>query len=300
MSLIKCRDCGKEISDQAGSCPNCGCPVQPFSPESKPEPTTKKAILKESGMGVVALLMSFTGCLTLIGLILAIIDLIKKDKTKSHTCSKVAIVICIIFTIIGFIIVNLPKIPEMESTGATISEEPTPQPRGTWFEFSPEEEDAILTVFIECDINDLKSVKLFSTGEDQTSYYVSTSQVNNIVVWIDNDSKKVNSIYFNDYDIYLDGEVKSKITDYYMTDDQKAGFRVIAEELVTKMLVSPSTAKFAPTGDWRYGKEEGVYIIQGYVDSQNSFSAMIRTEFQISFKDDKMTSFIVDGIEQIK
>ena len=27
MSLIKCPECGKEISDKATSCPNCGCPV---------------------------------------------------------------------------------------------------------------------------------------------------------------------------------------------------------------------------------------------------------------------------------
>lgn len=28
MALIKCSECGKEISDRAASCPNCGCPVQ--------------------------------------------------------------------------------------------------------------------------------------------------------------------------------------------------------------------------------------------------------------------------------
>lgn len=27
MSLIKCPECGKEISDKAGVCPNCGCPI---------------------------------------------------------------------------------------------------------------------------------------------------------------------------------------------------------------------------------------------------------------------------------
>ncbi len=27
MALIKCADCGKEISDKAKSCPNCGCPI---------------------------------------------------------------------------------------------------------------------------------------------------------------------------------------------------------------------------------------------------------------------------------
>ena len=28
MALIKCPECGKEISDRATSCPNCGCPVE--------------------------------------------------------------------------------------------------------------------------------------------------------------------------------------------------------------------------------------------------------------------------------
>ena len=27
MALIKCSECGREISDKASSCPHCGCPV---------------------------------------------------------------------------------------------------------------------------------------------------------------------------------------------------------------------------------------------------------------------------------
>ncbi len=27
MALIRCKDCGKEISDKAEACPYCGCPV---------------------------------------------------------------------------------------------------------------------------------------------------------------------------------------------------------------------------------------------------------------------------------
>lgn len=28
MALVKCQECGQEISDQATSCPNCGCPMK--------------------------------------------------------------------------------------------------------------------------------------------------------------------------------------------------------------------------------------------------------------------------------
>lgn len=27
MALATCRDCGKQVSDQAPACPNCGCPM---------------------------------------------------------------------------------------------------------------------------------------------------------------------------------------------------------------------------------------------------------------------------------
>ena len=29
MALIECSECGKEISDKAGACPNCGNPLNP-------------------------------------------------------------------------------------------------------------------------------------------------------------------------------------------------------------------------------------------------------------------------------
>ena len=31
MALIKCPECGKEISDKAAACPNCGCPASEFN-----------------------------------------------------------------------------------------------------------------------------------------------------------------------------------------------------------------------------------------------------------------------------
>ncbi|MDR2277385.1 MAG: ribosomal protein L7/L12 [Vagococcus sp.] len=35
MALIKCEECGKEISDKASSCPHCGCPLTQYDLLSK-------------------------------------------------------------------------------------------------------------------------------------------------------------------------------------------------------------------------------------------------------------------------
>ena len=32
MAIITCPECGKDVSDKAKSCPNCGCPVESLSP----------------------------------------------------------------------------------------------------------------------------------------------------------------------------------------------------------------------------------------------------------------------------
>ena len=35
MSLIKCRECAKEVSSEASSCPHCGCPININNPEKE-------------------------------------------------------------------------------------------------------------------------------------------------------------------------------------------------------------------------------------------------------------------------
>ncbi|MBR0090271.1 MAG: zinc-ribbon domain-containing protein [Lachnospiraceae bacterium] len=43
MALMKCPECGKEISDQAPVCPNCGCPVNAGAQEKTPQPSRAHA-----------------------------------------------------------------------------------------------------------------------------------------------------------------------------------------------------------------------------------------------------------------
>ena len=46
MALIKCSECGREISDKASSCPHCGCPVT-----GKEELLEKPSVEKEVSEG---------------------------------------------------------------------------------------------------------------------------------------------------------------------------------------------------------------------------------------------------------
>lgn len=70
------------------------------------------------------------------------------------------------------------------------------------------------------------------------------------------------------------------------------------QEVVKNILKSPSTAKFASITDWSMWKEKKGICIQGYVDSQNSFGAELRNEFQFILDDDyTIKSFIFDGKE---
>ena len=90
MALIKCPECSREISDKATACPNCGCPIineKEYSPPlqtqtQQPGKTKKK---KNSSLSVWALVLSILGCTSIIGLIVAIIDLARKDQEDTGT-----------------------------------------------------------------------------------------------------------------------------------------------------------------------------------------------------------------------
>lgn len=144
MALIKCSECGKEISDKAENCPNCGCPVQnnvtENSTDIKNEQKSKKG--KVSGLSIVALVLSILGCTFIIGIILAVVDLCKKDG-RNKTCSIIALVICGAWLAIASISTSkngsstadssVQTVSEQESStkekeNAIPTEEPTPEP----------------------------------------------------------------------------------------------------------------------------------------------------------------------------
>lgn len=52
MALIKCPECGKQISSRAISCPSCGCPISGSNAISKPTTAQVRVVCKTNTMKV--------------------------------------------------------------------------------------------------------------------------------------------------------------------------------------------------------------------------------------------------------
>lgn len=119
MAMIKCPECGKEISDLASSCPNCGFPIgfestnnnnnlnystgNVYTYNTARDAQREKAKLKNSKLSTWAAICAFFTCTMPIGFILAIIDLKKKDETTKHTGSWFAIIFGSLLIVLLFI-----------------------------------------------------------------------------------------------------------------------------------------------------------------------------------------------------
>lgn len=137
-------------------------------------------------------------------------------------------------------------------------------------------------------------------GENTKGYRIKTSFSENVILYLDGNNKVV-SLRYSDKDFYKDGKVLLNFNDYKITFDEKNEYNIDAKNKIKSILKSPSTAKFPNINNWKFGKENGEIILQAYVDSQNSFGATVRAEFQIIYSKDKIvTSLIFDGVEYIK
>lgn len=71
-----------------------------------------------------------------------------------------------------------------------------------------------------------------------------------------------------------------------VTDKEYQHYTREAQDIITDLLSSPSTADFPGTflgaEHWEVYKHEGILYIQSWVDSQNAFGAVIRKDWEIT------------------
>lgn len=170
-------------------------------------------------------------------------------------------------------------------------------------EEAQEIEDILKAVGIN-EIDDIKADESLNEieGVGSKGYRIkaSFSKNNNIILYVDSNNKVI-CIRWADKDFYRDGKALLNFDDYLITWDEQNEYNIDAQKRIKALLKAPSTAKFPSINNWKFGKDNGIVIVQAYVDSENSYGAKLRSEFQIKYDSNKnVVSLIFDGVEYIK
>ena len=212
-------------------------------------------------------------------------------NVKKKGCLTVFIAILSFFIIIG-IVMNLT----MDDLKTGIASQ---------IDVTQEQGENIDAILKECGIENIQSItpdELLNNAhqDEEKGYRINTSDVN-IILYLDSQNK-VYLINYAGKTLYENGKVVGNLKDYYLTTEEASNLQLTCEECVKRILKAPSTAKFPNILDWKFQKDKDIVIVQSYVDSQNGFGAMLRSNFQITLNttDKKVISFIFDGKELIK
>lgn len=229
----------------------------------------------------------------------------KSVYTKKKKGGKLKFVI---FAVIAFIIVQC-NISNANKKNEAIKESQIP----AYERFGISENDyaEISPIFEKCGFTKITKVEKEDELNDGTiSYYIEMEGVkpnkvisvgktegNIITVYLTKDNK-LSEILVNFSPVYKNGKILNKIEAFTeLSLEEKTACQMICESSIKKMLKSPATAKFCDYLDYRWSKENGIIKAQGYVDSQNGFGAMVRTNYILTYDcvKQKAVSINVDG-----
>jgi len=135
--------------------------------------------------------------------------------------------------------------------------------------------------------------------EGEKGFRIEKENVSNVILYLNSDSS-VYQLKFADHILYENGTTLAVIDDFILSNQQKSDIQFQSQEALKKVLKSPSTAKFPNILEWSIEKVNGEIIVNSYVDSENGFGAMIRSEFQLKVKDNTIYSLVINGKEYLK
>ena len=237
----------------------------------------------------------------------AIIKEPKVNKSKEKSVGKIFAIIFggafgFIFLIVAIaLIATGGKIEPVDNSSKMIKEIKSS------INVNNEEAQAIEDILKAVGISEIEDIKADESlyeieGVGSKGYRIKTSfsNNNNIILYVDSNNKVI-CIRWADKDFYRDGKALLNFKDYIITWNEQNEYNIDAQKRIKALLKAPSTAKFPSINNWKFGKDNGIVIVQAYVDSENSYGAKLRNEFQIKYDSNKnVVSLIIDGVEYIK
>lgn len=160
---------------------------------------------------------------------------------------------------------------------------------------------------IMSDLNSVGIKELISLGNptgqgvDKVQSYAFSSEEVAGILTIEN--RKTYYIASGDIELFnsTKGGKVDDISRYILTQTEEVTFMLDAEDYVKEGLKAPSTAEFPSrvfdSEDWTVRRKDDVVTVSSYVDAQNSFGAMMRSNFvvQISYSASSCLYLEIDG-----
>lgn len=100
------------------------------------------------------------------------------------------------------------------------------------------------------------------------------------------DGKTFSDVKYFNSELIEDGNSVAALEKVAVNDEEIDDMIVQTRVIVKQCLVSPASAKFPTSTYWDFLVDQSNYVIVGrsYVDSQNSFGAMVRTDIKVRFE----------------
>jgi len=209
----------------------------------------------------------------------------------------VPIVVLIAAAAVSIVVFGFPvSLPFLSSTSDTML--------GQAMELTSEQEEAVLAVLSECGFQEISEVRTVKAGSKRTSYAVSDVETERfldaedaIVVQLLNETKTVESITFQDHDIYANGQVVAPITDYYLGRARRDEYLVATLAAVKARLDFPETAVFPSRSSWSYTMDGENVTVQSTVTAKDGSGKETVYPFQAQFTGDELVSLTFDKDE---
>lgn len=221
MSLIKCPECGEQISDKAEKCIHCGCPVSNVKKVDSVTNEKKQVLIqkkKNSALGIVSFIMSLTCCFSFIGAILGIIDLcVYKDKKHDLAISAIIIGICLPI-VVGIFTPAVDKYLDNEKTTTESTTESAVDTSAK--EESKTESEDVFELGETYDNNGLQIT--ISDLQDYNYEYADDEDTKYISVQCDVVNNGENAVYFNPYEFNCYADNKACDQSIIMSDSMSA------------------------------------------------------------------------------
>lgn len=292
---MKCKNCGSIIPDNSKFCNNCGQTIQTYQ-VNKAKPPIQRVSANQS----------FTNKSPSYQYTSNNDNSNKESNRKNKPINKKKRNI-VIAVIVFFLIGGIGSALSEDSEPTTTSENSSTKYSTTTTVLSAEEKASIEasefeeehgvpeklfnTISAACKeigitgVDYLEKENDWANGERFSLSYEGFE----FVVYLNRD-RTINSINSGTTKYFENGKAVRNANDHIYTIDQKIQIKIWAEDAVSAKLKAPSTATFANSGEWSYSRDKDIFTAVAYVDAQNGFGMMTRSNFAVRIKWDGESS----------